>query len=88
MKKTQYESVFILDVEALEHDKQDELLMCGSKNWEHYFLENQLDANIETLSNVELLEFESKKELDNYINSNEIIDYSLEHKAPMVLAYV
>ncbi|MCF6297988.1 MAG: hypothetical protein L3J08_08405 [Flavobacteriaceae bacterium] len=88
MKKTQYESIFILDAEALEQDKQDELLMCGSQNWEHYFLTNQLDANIETLSNVELLEFESKKELDNYINSNEIIDYSLEHKAPMVLAYV
>jgi len=88
MKKTQYESIFILDIEALKEEKQNELLMCGSQNWEHYFLTNQLDANIETLSNVELIKFTDNDEFNKYINSNQIIDYSLEHKHPMVLAYV
>ncbi len=88
MKKTQYKSIFILDIEDLEQEKQDELLMCGSQNWEHYFLTNQLDANIETLSNIELIDFIDNDEFNKYINSNEIIDYSLEHKHPMVLAHV
>ena len=88
MKKTQYESIFILDVEALEQEQKNDLLMCGSQNWEHYFSINQQDANIETLSNVKLLEFQHYDEFNKYINSNEVIDYSLEHKNPMVLAYV
>lgn len=88
MKKTYYESVFILDVEALSVEQNDTLFMCGSSNWEHYFSENQLNANVETLSNVQLLEFYNMHEFNNYINSHQIIDYSLEHKNPLVLSYV
>lgn len=88
MKKTQYKSIFILDIEALEQEQKNNLLMCGSQNWEHYFLTNQLDANIETLSNIELIEFTDNDEFNKYINENNIIDYSLEHKHPMVLAHV
>lgn len=88
MRKTKYESIFILDTDALEQKQQDELLMCSSQNWEHYFLTNVLDANIETLSHVEFIEFDNNDEFDNYISSNKIIDYSFEHKNPMALAYV
>ena len=87
MKKTHYKSIYILDIELLEENKQDDLLMCGSQNWEHYFLENFKEANIDTLLNVDLVEFENDSEFERYINSNQIIDYSREHENLMVLVY-
>lgn len=87
MKKTYYESLYILDVDALEEDEQNNLLMCGSQNWDYYFRVNSEQANIETFSNVSIVEFENIDDFKKFVNSNQIIDYSLEHDNPMVLVY-
>jgi hypothetical protein len=87
MKKTYYESLYILDVDALEEDEQNNLLMCGSQNWDYYFHVNSEQANVETFSNVSIVEFENIDDFKKFVNSNQIIDYSLEHDNPMVLVY-
>lgn len=87
MKKTYYESLYILDVDALEDDEQDTLVMCGSQNWDYYFHVNSEQANIETFSNVSILEFQNNNDFETFVKSNQIIDYSLEHDNPMVLVY-
>lgn len=87
MKTTYYKSLYILDVDALAEDEQNNLLMCGSQNWEHYFSVNSEEANIETLLNVNIVEFENNNDFESFIKTNEIIDFSLEHDKPMVLVY-
>lgn len=87
MKTTNYEYIYILDIDAINESKQADLLMCGSHNWDHYFVSNSKKANNETLTNVDFIEFENHNEFEDYINSNQIIDYSLEHKKPMVLVH-
>lgn len=87
MKKTYYESLYILDADALEDDEQDTLVMCGSQNWDYYFPLDSEKANIETLSNVSIVEFKNNNDFETFVKSNQIIDYSLEHDNPMVLVY-
>ena len=87
MKTTHYKSLYILDVDALEEDEQNNLLMCGSQNWDYYFLVDSKQANIETFSNVSIVEFKNNNDFENFVNSNQIIDYSLEHDNPMVLVH-
>lgn len=87
MKREYYNSIFILDIESLSDEKLNDLVMCGSSNWDNYFTINDVDSNIETLSNVNSLEFENSLEFNRYIKTNSIIDYSIEHTNPLVLAY-
>jgi hypothetical protein len=87
MKTTHYNSLYILDVDALEEDEQNDLLMCGSQNWEHYFSRNSEEANIETLSNISIVEFKNTNDFESFIKTNQIIDFSLEHDKPMVLVH-
>jgi hypothetical protein len=87
MKIRHYKSLYILDVDALVEDEQNNLLMCSSQNWEHYFSVNSEVANIETLSNVNIVEFENNNDFVSFIKTNEIIDFSLEHDKPMALVY-
>lgn len=85
MQTTHYNSLYILDVDALEEDEQNNLLMCSSQNWDHYFSKNSEEANIETLSNVMIIEFKNTNDFESFIKTNQIIDFSLEHEKPMVL---
>jgi len=87
MRTTHYNVLYILDVDALDEDKLNSLLMCGSQNWEHYFSVDSEQANIETLSNVSIVEFKNNNDFENFVKSNQIIDYSLEHENPMVLVH-
>lgn len=87
MKTTNYESLYILDIDTVIERKQSDLLMCGTQNWEYYFTSNSKKATIDTLTNVDFIEFENRDEFEDYINSNKIIDYSFEHESPMVLVY-
>ena len=89
MKKVIYDKVFVLDVEEIDNPKMDSMLMCGSNNWDFYFADNiDDDSCLDVLENVVCFEFDTKKEFDNYMQNEDIIDYSLEHAKPMVLAYV
>lgn len=87
MKTTHYNSLYILDIDNLDEDEQNELVMCGSQNWEHYFSVNFEEANIETLLNVSIIEFENKHDFESYTKINEVLDFSLEHEKPMVLVH-
>ncbi|MGE4511404.1 MAG: hypothetical protein AB7D43_09920 [Sulfurimonadaceae bacterium] len=87
MKTTHYNSLYILDIDALEEDEQNNLLMCSSQNWEHYFSVNSEEANIETLLNVSIIEFENKHDFESYTKINKVLDFSLEHEKPMVLVH-
>lgn len=87
MTTTHYNSLYILDIDALDEDEQNNLLMCSSQNWEHYFSVNSEEANIETLLNVSIIEFENKHDFESYAKINEVLDFSLEHEKPMVLVH-
>lgn len=87
MKTTCFESLHILDIDALNEVEQSQLIMCGSQNWDHYFSENSEEANIETLSNVMIIEFKNTHDFESFITTNQIIDFSLEHDKPMVLVH-
>jgi len=89
MKKVIYDKVFVLDIEEIDNPKMDSMLMCGSNNWDFYFADNiDDDSCLDVLENVVCCKFDTKKEFDNYMQNEDIIDYSLEHTKPMVLAYV
>lgn len=80
MKKTYYESLHVVDADVLEEEELAEnFLFQGSKNWDLYFLEAIPNLESELLENVSLLEFEEKSEFENYLQNNQILDYSLEH---------
>lgn len=81
MKKTYYESLYVVDVNVLEEDEDiaESFLFQGSRNWDLYFLEAVPNIESELLENVLLLEFEEKSEYENYLQKNQIIDYSLKH---------
>lgn len=74
-------------MDVLDEGKQNNLLMCSSKNWEYYFAVNSEEANIETLSNVSIVEFKNTNDFESFIKTNQIIDFSLEHDEPMVLIH-
>lgn len=81
MKTTHYKSLYVVEVDALEGNEEtaEGFLFQGSKNWDLYFLEAIPNLEPELLENVSLLEFEEKSEFENYLQKNQIIDYSLEH---------
>jgi hypothetical protein len=87
MKTTYYKSLYILDTDLIEDELLDSLVMCGTQNWEHYYENNSHEANIETLHDVLLVEFNNFDSFKIYQAQNTIIDYSLEHDSPMVLTY-
>ncbi len=81
MKKTYYELLYMVEVDALEENEEtaEGFLFQGSKNWDLYFLDAIPILEPVLLENVSLLEFEEKLEFENYLQKNQIIDYSLEH---------
>jgi len=87
MKITIYEKLYIANVEDLSTKMEKSFLMCGVYNWDWYFekVDKNIDADI--LENVKFIEFENKKELDNFLKRNDFIDYSLDFEKPCVVAY-
>lgn len=87
MIATFFKALHVLDIEELDKEQHEKLLLCGSKNWDYYFVDDNEKANVETLHDVRLLEFQNSKEFNRYMHNREVIDFSLEHKNPMVLTY-
>lgn len=87
MKTTHFESLYVLDPDVLEASIEEALVMRSTQNWEHYFFVDSQKAHIETLLDVTLLEFDSIDNFQKFINTNQIIDYSMEHENPMVLIH-
>ncbi len=68
----------------------DELLMCGTPNWNYYFakLKNKKKLDFDEMKNVELIEFDNRDEMFKFWEStkdSKKIDWSEEHKNPCLL---
>lgn len=81
MKTTLFKSLYVVEANALEEDEDiaGSFLFQGSKNWDLYFLEALPHLESDKLDNVSLLEFDDKKEFENYMYNYQTLDYSLEH---------
>ena len=86
---------FVENPETLNSKQMDSLLMCSTKNWNYYFcdLGKKLKKKVifRELSNVELVEFSSKKEMLTFLQKTadkSLIDFSLEHDKPCILKFV
>lgn len=72
----------------------DSLLMCSTKNWNYYLCDlgkkPKKKIIFREISNVELVEFSSKKEMFTFlkrITNKSLIDFSLEHDKPCILKF-
>ncbi len=81
-----FKEIFIADIEKVTKKEIDSLIMCGSKNWDFYFLKSVANYD-EKLENIYFIEFDTEVEMHNYIENNEknVIDYSIEHNTPCIL---
>ena len=66
---------FVLRSDVLEEN----FVFQGSKNWDMYMSKKPQFEDFSTFEKVKLLDFYDKKEFDDYLVNNSIIDYSLEH---------
>ena len=80
-----FNKLYISDIDNVSKTVAKTMVMCGSSNWDHYFLESENNDD-EVLEHVTLLEFDNKKEMEHFLASNDdVIDFSLEHQNPSVL---
>lgn len=93
-KKIYKKIYFVSNSEDLPEKKFDTLLMCDSKNWDHYFYrlnkEDIDNLDIKEIKNVELIEFEKEKEMMVFwkeVQDRKKIGYSIEHDLPCILKY-
>ncbi len=89
-KKTFYKKLFWVTNSEVVEKIDDNFVMCGTKNWNYYFsrIESIKKSDYEEMKNVELVEFESEKEMFSFwkkLDNFKKIDWSLEHGVPMVL---
>jgi len=87
MRKTYFDKLYILDLDFTDTIVETSLVMCGTQNWDHYFAKDSQEANIETLFDITLVEFESSDQYEEFIKSRPIIDFSMEHENPMALIH-
>jgi hypothetical protein len=82
MTTVTYEKLYSLPVGELDnvdYDSTESFIFQGSKNWDLYFGKTLVSSEISEFQNVSLLDFTEKKEFQNYLKNNEVIDYSIEH---------
>ncbi len=95
MKNESFKKVFFVEnPEVLTQTQFENLLMCSTKNWNHYFtglsVRAKKSAIYEEIRNVEIVEFASKKSMFSYLkklNPSLYIDFSVEHEKPCLLKY-
>ncbi len=90
VKKQTYKKLFWVENDVVLKMTDENLVMCGTKNWDYYFskIGNIKKSDYEEMKNVELIEFNSKEEMFNFwekLSDFQKIDWSLEHRKPMVL---
>lgn len=90
-KKVFFEEVYLFDdPENLSDNQWDNLLIFGRMNMDPYFLPFKTRHPHEVLRKVELLEFDKEKEMFKNIKkteSNQLINYSLDHEKPCLLKF-
>lgn len=81
-----FEKLYIADIDEVSQKVEDSFLMCG-KNWDFYFTKKDNKTEFEELENVIYNNFENKKDFENFVANNKIIDYSIELEKFMVLSH-
>ena len=90
-KSKYYPAVYLINTaDDFSKNQMENLLMCGDSNWDYYFYDiiNESVGNIEKIENVELVEFESEKDMNKLleeISLTKLLDYSTAHEKPCVL---
>lgn len=83
---------YIEDAENISDKQMNNLLMCGNKNWNHYFykLEKNLNVEVEEIKNVELIEFDLEDNMFDFLRTLDdrlFLNFSTQHKKPCVLKF-
>ena len=82
MEAVTYKSLYSLPAEALDNVNNSEtenFIFLGSKNWDLYFEKSFENDEASEFKNVALFNFTEKREFEDYLKTNKIIDYSIEH---------
>jgi hypothetical protein len=82
------EIYFIEEPELLTEAEENNLIMCGTKNFYRYYLPFKTKKKFELIKNVELIEFSSEDSMFSYIkelNPVLLLNFSLEHDNPCLL---
>ena len=91
-KKEFFEKIYFVDSpEYLTRKQWDCLLMAGRKNWDKYFIPFKTKREHEVIENVELIEFDSERDMFKYIKKlspSSLLNFSLEHEKPCLLKLV
>lgn len=90
LKRKKYKKLFWVEKETVLKMTDENLVMCGTRNWEYYYskIGKMKKSEYTEMKNVELIEFETEKEMFNFwekLDNFKKIDWSLEHGVPMVL---
>jgi len=89
-----YPAVYYVDDAEKISDKQwSYLLMCGNKNWNHYFykLEESVNVEVEKINNVELVEFDSEERMFKFFKTLDdklFLNFSTQHEKSCVLKFL
>ena len=90
LKNKIYKKIFWVEDEVVLKMTDENLVLCGTRNWEYYYskIGKLKKTEYKEMQNVELVKFEGKKEMFNFWNrlsDYKKIDWSLEHGVPMIL---
>lgn len=92
IKKEFYKEIYFIDSpENLTIKQWDYLLMAGRKNWDKYLMPFNTKRKHEVIKNVELIEFDSERDMFKYIKKlspSSLLNFSLEHKKPCLLKLI
>lgn len=79
-----FKKLYIANIDEVSKEVEDSFLMCG-KNWDFYFTKKDKKTDFEKFENIQYIEFINQIDFQKFIDSNEIIDYSVENDKSMVL---
>jgi len=88
-----YKKLYQIEAESINYLNDDILkkfVLQGSNNWDLYFTKKNDNDDFDTLNNIEVVEFNTQKNMLKYIKdiSKELfIDYSIENETFYVINY-
>ena len=82
-----FKKIYIAEIDKVSSDTVNSFIMCGNKNWDHYFAKKDKNADVEELNNVTFIEFNDHDKFKDFIKNIDYIDFSLENNRFGVLYY-
>jgi len=74
-----FDKIYTADIDEVSPEIVDSFLMCGNKNWDHYFTKEDKKIEMQELQNVTFIEFNEHKQFIDFIKDLNYIDFSLEN---------